>query len=224
MPGRKTLLVNEQIYHIFNRGVAAQPVFLDKRDYKRALELVFFYRHTKIPLRYSYFVRLPKERRSEILDQMGRSKDYLVDIIAYCLMPDHFHFLLKQLRENGISIFMSNVWNSYTRYFNVRRKRVGPVFQGVFKAVRVQDDSQFLHVQRYIHLNPYSSFLVKSWEELAKYPYSSLPEYLGVEEKNICNKELTKSFFKSVGEYKKFVFDQADYQRDLEMVKHLTFE
>jgi len=119
---------------------------------------------------------------------------------------------------------MSNVWNSYTRYFNIKRKRVGPVFQGVFKAVRIQDDNQFLHVQRYIHLNPYSSFLVKNWEELAKYPYSSLSEYLDIGEKNVCNKELTKGFFKSVEDYKKFVFNQADYQRSLEKVKHLTFE
>jgi putative transposase len=224
MPGRRTPLITKQIYHIFNRGVAEQPTFLDKKDYDRALETILFYRNTKVPLRYSYFIRLPQERRFAVLNEIGKSKDYLVEIIAYCLMPNHFHLLLKQVKDDGISNFMSNVWNSYTRYFNTKRKRTGPVFQGSFKAVRIESENQLLHVQRYIHLNPYSSYLIKNLDKLTGYYYSSLSEYLKMSDKEICNKNLIMAFFKDINSYREFIFNQADYQRRLQDIKHLVLE
>lgn len=225
MPGRKIPLITGQVYHIFNRGVAEQPTFLDKKDYQRALETAFFYQNLKTPLRYSYFIRLTRDRRLEILKKLREEKDYSVDIIAYCFMPNHFHFLLKQLKDTGISIYMSNLCNSYTRYFNTKRKRIGPIFQGKFKGVRIGTDEQLLHVQRYIHLNPYSSYVVKTLNELEDYQCSSLPEYLGLRDQEFCKKELVlKGHFRDTKTYRKFIFDQADYQRRLEQIKHLTLE
>ena len=135
-------------------------------------------------------------------------------------MPNHFHFLLKQTAEEGIAKFMSNFQNSYTRYFNTRHNRVGPLFQGPFRAVRVETDEQLLHLSRYIHLNPYSSFVVKNIKDLEEYQWSSFKEYLG-KEKGFCQKEIVMSFFKNPQDYRKFVFDQADYQRELQKIKHL---
>ena len=224
MPGRSTPLVTNQVYHVFNRGVASQPTFLDKRDYDRALETMSFYQNKNIPLRYSFFLRLPEGERADLLNQMRKKREYVVDILAYCLMPNHVHLLLKQLQDDGISTYMSNGTNSYTRYFNTKNKRAGPLYQGKFKAVRIETDEQLLHVTRYIHLNPFTSYVVKTLKELEHYPYSSLAEYLGHRDKGTCNAEFILSQFRSRKAYKKFLFDRADYQRELENIKHLTLE
>ena len=139
-------------------------------------------------------------------------------------MPNHFHLIIKQVVENGISKFIGNVTNSYTRYFNTKNERVGPLFQGKFKAKRIETEEQFFHLSRYVHLNPYSSYVVKTLEDLENYPFSSLPEYLGKVQTNFCTKEVILENFKNKTEYKRFLFDQVDYQKKLEEIKHLTLK
>lgn len=224
MPGRKVVLANNETYHIVNRGIASQPVFLQKRDYQRGLDTFYYYQNRNLPLKYSRFLDQSKDRRLDILKSLKSEKNFLAEIIAFCFMPNHFHFLLKQKTDNGISKFLSNFTNSYTRYFNTKAERQGPLFQGKFKAVRIETDEQLLHVSRYIHLNPYTSYMVKTIKDLENYPHSSFPEYLGKMKTSFCNKELVLDHFKDTQTYKNFVFDQADYQRRLEEIKHLTLE
>ena len=224
MPGRLMPIVNNEIYHIFNRGVASQPTFFNKRDYDRALESFFYYQNSNPPIKYSRFLSLPLKQRAEILEDLSKKKNYLVEIITYCLMPNHFHFLLRQIMEGGIAKFMSNFTNSYTRYINTKQERAGPLFTGKFKSVRIETQKQLLHTSRYIHLNPYTSFVVKTVEELQRYPYSSFPEFIGKKNSQLCMKEDILSDFNNVKQYEKFVFDQADYQRNLDIIKHLALE
>lgn len=224
MPGRKVILANNEIYHVINRGVASQSTFLSKRDYQRALSSFFYYQNQNLPLGYSHFIVQSQERKEEILKELRLEKKFLAAIITFCLMPNHFHCLLKQVVDNGISKFLSNFTNSYTRYFNTKNNRQGPLFQGRFKAVRIETDAQLLHVSRYIHLNPYTSYLVKNLKDLEGYPYSSFPEYLGKAKTSHYHKEIVLDHFKTKEAYKKFVFDQADYQRRLEEIKHLTLD
>lgn len=224
MPGRKTPLVNHEIYHIFNRGVASQPTFLNAKDYQRALESFFYYQNSNPPVKYSHFLSLPLIQRSELLERFAKGKNFLAEIISYCLMPNHFHFLLRQLRENGISKFMSNFTNSYTRFFNTKRDREGPLFTGKFKSVRIETQAQLLHVSRYIHLNPYTSYLVKTLDDLQVYPHSSFPEFLNKTSSSFCSKEIILNEFKKKEDYRQFVFDQADYQRSLDQIKHLLID
>lgn len=224
MPGRDIPLVTERIYHVLNRGIASQPVFSIKTDYRRLSETIFYYQNQNPFLSYSHFLRLPTKERSEFLEELKIKRKFLVEIIALCLMPNHFHLLLKQAKERGISLFMSNLTNSYTRYFNTKNERVGPLFQGKFKAIMVETDEQLLHTSRYIHLNPYSSWVVKSPKDLESYPHSSLPEYLGNPKTSFFQKEIVLNLFKNAISYKGFVFDQADYQRKLDQIKHLALE
>lgn len=147
----------------------------------------------------------------------------MVDIVAYCLMPNHFHFLLKQRVNNGIIKFSSNFANSYTRYFNTRNHRNGALFQGIFKAAHIENDEQLIHVNRYIHINPAVSFLIKE-ESLDSYPWSSLSEYLNPKLEEICSKEAVLSFFSSLNKYHNFIHDQIDYAKRLESAKHLLLE
>lgn len=223
MPGRALPLITSEIYHVFNRGIDHRPTFPDKRKLTRALEVITFYRFSTLPVSLSTFLRMSQQRREEIIKSLEVNSKRLIDIFAYCFMPNHFHFLLRQKQNSGISKFMSNFQNSYTRYFNLRLNRTGPLFLDQFKAVRIETDEQFLHVSRYIHLNPYTSFIVKTVTDLEIYPWSSLPEYLG-KLKRICTTQMLLSFFKAKTSLKKFIINQADYQRSLESIKHLALE
>ncbi|MCL5675925.1 MAG: transposase [Patescibacteria group bacterium] len=224
MPGREIPLVSNEIYHVFNRGTAGLPTFYNKRNYIRALETLFFYQSKKLPLKYSHFLKISNSQRELILQHISKEKDFLVEIISFCLMPNHFHLLLKQITDGGISKFMSNFSNSYTRYLNTSANRFGPLFQGKFKAVRIETDEQLIHVNRYLHINPYTSYVVKTREELENYPYSSLPEYLGKSRTNYCAKEIILDNFKSIDSYKEYIFDEIDYERELHNIKHLVLE
>ena len=216
-------MVNGEIYHIFNRGINRQETFHSRRDYQRALLTLRFYRLLHPPQRLSCFLQTDSKKRETTLSDAEKN-GLSVTVLAFCLMPNHFHHLLRQETDNGISKFMSDFQNSYTRYFNTRHQRDGAIFLTQFKAVRIEDEDQLLHVSRYIHLNPYSSYVVKTQQQLLDYPWSSLGEYLDPKHAVISQPQIILASFKNPQEYRQFVLDQADYQRHLEEIKHLTFE
>ncbi|MDD3531949.1 MAG: transposase [Candidatus Shapirobacteria bacterium] len=224
MPGRKIVLATDQVYHLFNRGNSSQPTFLNAFDYRRFLKTINFYRFAPHSAKLFQFLEFSEKRRKEYFDNLKKKTKELVSIFSFCLMPNHYHLLVRQEVENGISKFMSQLQNSYTKYFNLKRKKAGSLFQGHFKAVRAETDEQLIHLSRYIHLNPYSSYVVKLINNLETYPWSSLPDYLGEKKHFFVKKKPILDLFKNKKDYQKFVFDQADYQRELEKIKHLTWE
>jgi putative transposase len=135
-------------------------------------------------------------------------------------MPTHIHFLLQQLVENGISIFMRNILDSYTRFFNIRHNRKGPLWEGRSKKVLAKTNEELLHFTRYIHLNPVTAYLVDKPED---WEASSYREYIGLEvEDRICNYEDVLEI--NPRTYKEFVEDRISYQRELAKIKHLLCE
>lgn len=222
MPGRKTVFFNDQYYHIFNRGVEKRKIFLSAIDYKHALQTMWFYQKSELPVSLSKFHTIPSEQKALLIERINKLPNR-VEITCYCLMPNHIHFLLKQNRENGISAFMSDFQNSFTRYFNKKNKRKGHLFEGQFNAVRIETDNQLLHTTRYIHLNPTTSYLVKE-TELITYPWSSLSEYVSDTIYQQCSKSIVLEQFKNKDDYRKFVYDQVDYQRTLKEIEHLLLE
>lgn len=220
MPVRSIPLVNNEVYHIFNRGLNSIPIFSQKRDYQRFLDSLLFYQNRHPPVKFSHLKLLSPAKRDTLWKSLRKKRDWWVEIIAYCLMPNHFHFFLKQVKSNGITNFIFFLNNSYSHYFNTKYQRKGSLFEGRFKAVRVETNEQLLHLSRYIHLNPYSSFLISNLKRLTSYPYSSLPEYLGENQINICQKEIVLNQFSGVNKYQEFVLNQADYQRTLDQIKH----
>jgi putative transposase len=224
MPGRKLPIVTGGFYHIVNRGVASRPVFFSKRCYQRMLMLIPYYRYASPPFKLSRFLAFSKTRQAKILQEMYRSGQPLVDTSAYCLMPNHFHILVKQNLNEGIAKFISNITNAYTRYLNTKHERKGHIFQGKFKAVRVENEEQLLHLSRYIHLNPFSSYIVKNATDVTTYPYSSLPEYLQKTNDGFCQKQAVLASFKDPTTYREFVLDQTDYQQRLQDIKHLILD
>lgn len=215
--------VNGEIYHIFNRTIYGNIIFNSIRNCERAIETIKFYLPENNQIRYSQFLLLSKEDRNDFLKQIA-SSPRIVDLISYCIMPTHFHLQLKQTSDNGITNFMRRFLISFTKYFNIKNGGEGPLFKNQFSSVRIENDYQLLHVNRYIHLNPYSSNIVKDLSELEDYSWSSLPEYLGKINENVCNKNVVLQNFKGISTYKKFIFDQADYQKKLKTIRHLIME
>ncbi len=213
MPYRITPLVNKNFYHVFNRGVEKRKVFSNDKDYQRFIDTLYYYQFSGPKPSFSQYRRF-KNKSFE-------SNTKIVEIVAYCLMPNHFHLLLKQLKDGGITEFVSKISNSYTKFFNTKHSRVGPLLQGQFKAVLVENDEQLTHLSRYIHINPYVAELVK---DPAIYKYSSYSEYIGKTNRKLCFNETIMSFFKSPEEYKKFVGDHEDYALRIEQMKHLLIE
>jgi len=224
MPYRYTPLIKNQIYHVFNQGIARLPIFLKPRDYDRALETIKYYSYLKPDLRFSHYNRLPFEQRVDFLKRLKTSNQKQVQILALSLMPNHVHFLIKEIIDKGISSFMRRFQDSYAKYFNTKTKRSGSLFLSMFRAVRIESDEQLLHVARYIHLNPLTSYLLRDISDLENYPWSSFPEYIGKREPDIVDPSIVLEFFPSIEKFKNFTFDQLDYQRELEKVKHLIFE
>lgn len=222
MAQRKTILANDQIYHLFNRGVEKRPIFISKNGYRRFINLADYYRFANCPGKFSRFKTLSREIRQNILQELRLKSDKLVDILAFCLMPNHIHFLCKQIKDNGIAKFMNKLCSGYSHHFNILNERVGPLFQGNFKAVRIVSEEQLIHVSRYIHLNPVSSYLI-AFKQLENYEFSSYPEYLG-NNSGFCNTHEVLSYFKNIQDYKNFVADQVEYAKELENIKHLVFD
>ncbi len=221
MSGRRTPLVNGEYYHILNRGVARQPTFLNKNDYKQALLTLSYYRFTSPPVRLSRFKEFSQEERNRIVANMQK-KEKFAEIISFVFMPNHFHLLLRQSVNNGISHFLSKFTNSYTKYFNTKYNRVGPVFQGVFKSVHIDSDEQLLHLSRYIHLNPVVSAVINE-QSLFSYEWSSLPDFL-TGKSDLVQIEHILEQFKTLEDYKRFILDNVDYGKKLEEIKHLIIE
>lgn len=223
MPIRKQLLVNNEAYHVFNRGVASLPIFNSSFDYKRFLSLIDFYSYKDNDLSFSAFLDLAIKDRKTYLQKFRRESPRLVKFLAYCLMPNHYHFLLIQLENEGIRKVFSKAQNAYVRYFNLRNDRVGPLFQSRFKALRIESDEILCHISRYIHLNPSTSFLV-TLENLSGYQWSSYPDYLGTRRSNIVEIDtdfILKFFNRKRRLYDKFVLDQAEYQKSLAYLKRI---
>ncbi|OGE32306.1 hypothetical protein A3D83_02675 [Candidatus Daviesbacteria bacterium RIFCSPHIGHO2_02_FULL_41_10] len=213
MPYRTIPLVSGEFYHIYNRGLEKQDIFINQRNYLQFIKTLFYYQIQDPKPKFSTY----RQSKTFPID----SSKKIVEIICYCLMPNHFHLLIKQVQDGGVSEFMRRFIHSYTKYRNVKYNRQGPVFQGIFKAVRIETDEQLVHVSRYIHLNPLVSLLVK---DLKLYPWSSYLEYIGMRDNPAVKKDEILSFFKSPKDYEKFILDQADYGTRLELIKHTMID
>lgn len=219
---RSVVFQNGFVYHLFNRGVNRQPIFFTPRDYKRFTALLEYYRFHPVLKSYSHYLALSIAEQN-VFRQSLEQQPMAIDILAYCLMPNHFHILVKQNIDGGIHSFLSNVANGYTKYLNTKRERVGPLYQGPFKAVIVETDEQLFHLSRYIHINPVVSNIVMI-DALASYSWSSLPMYLKTQTNQFINVQEILNNFKNIQGYKEFVYDQIGYAKELESVKHLIIE
>ncbi|MDD4295098.1 MAG: transposase [Candidatus Omnitrophica bacterium] len=196
MGKEKRQIIKGEYHHVFNKTIAGFKVFNNEFDYKRMIEIIDFYR---IKQKYSFSTYNDRGHKDETYKNSSQ-KDKQVEVYAYCIMPTHFHFLLKEIIKNGISEFMGKIQKSYATYFNNKYKRKGPLWQGRYKNVKVSTDEQLYYLTQYIHLNPVKATLVK---DPFDWVMSSCRDFL-VEKKDV---QIIDSFNKvldiSSKEYKK---------------------
>ena len=219
MSERKHNLAHGNIYHVYNRGVEKRDVFSNNRDYLRFIKGLAAFNDSNLVFNF--------EKRFQDIFNGSHERKSLVDILAFCLMPNHYHLLLKQKAEHGITEFMRKLAGGYTNYFNLKNNRVGPLFQGKFKSVLIKQDSQYLYIPHYIHLNPLD-LIYPNWRKnginsnnkkqainfLRKYEWSSYSDYAGSDNYGVVlNKNLIIERFAEDGYDKDF----TDFIKDLDL-------
>lgn len=154
--GRKVPFENDEHYHVFNRGVEKRKIFLDEEDYSYFTFILNLF-NTEEP---AINARFHYRGRTSII----KPNDKLVEIVSYCLLPNHYHFLLRQASDNGASKFLQKVMTGYTMYFNKKYKRSGALFQGKTKSNHIDTDKYLKYLKMYIELNPLDLF-EKNWKQ-----------------------------------------------------------
>lgn len=199
MPSRNVIkqYASDQYYHVYSRGVNKQEIFPDENDYK-------------------YFLSLFERYLSGSTLFNGNGEAYpsyhsVIELLSYCLMPNHIHLLLYQTEERAIAKYMSSMMTSYTMYFNKKYKRVGPLFQGRYRASIVINESYLMHLSRYIHMNPIN------WRT---YCYSSLSCFLGESSPNWLHIERVISQFSNKHDYLRFLTDYEEQKNTLGAIKN----
>jgi len=168
------------------------------------------------------FRRLKKQDKERYSHLVNNAQFFYINIIVYCLMPNHFHLLIRQKIDEGIIRTVATTLDSITRYYNIKKQRKGPIFLTPFRSRRILSREDFLHVSRYIHLNPYSAGLIAEIEHLTKYRFNSFRNYVLSMKKDIIDRPdlILKKFGGNSEKYKQFVLDHADYQKSLERIKY----
>jgi len=143
-----------EIYHILNRGVDKRKIFLDKQDYFRFIHDLFEFNDQNLVNNTFYAFQKFKNNVTELREIKRSSRKLLVDIFAFCLMPNHYHLLLSPRVKDGVSKFMHKLGTAYVKYFNQKYQRKGTLFEGRYKSILITNESHFYHLPYYIHSNP----------------------------------------------------------------------
>jgi len=175
MPRRQTEFLADHYYHVYNRGVGGETLFPELENYR-------------------YLIRL----------LLRNARRYAVSVIAYCLMPNHYHLLLKPERDDGVGHLMRSLASSYSQALNLRLQRQGPLFQGRFRAIWIDRDEYLTHVARYIHANPVVAGLVAQAEA---WPYSDYTRHIAITDPAQGDQGLVPVWFLTGAAYREFVED-----------------
>lgn len=166
-----------EYYHLVNRGVDKKNIFLEERDYVRFLLLILYLQFPRLALtNLSRYVNNYVKHRMFNIGEENLGEPRTVGLVSFCLMPNHFHLLIEDKKGTGISKYMQRALNAYTKYFNAKYNHSGHIFQGPYRCVHIDNNTQLLHTSAYIHLNPRE---LKNWfKKETEYPWSSLQDFL----------------------------------------------
>jgi REP element-mobilizing transposase RayT len=213
---RKTEFANGEYYHIYNRGVDKREVFLDGKDYIRFLKSIKEFNVDRAIGSLKDLQALRARSADGLLEPVNR----VVDIIAYCLNSNHYHFILRQLEDKGIEKFMHKLGMGYTNYFNKKHDRSGSLFQGPFKSIRIDSNEYLLHLSVYVNAN----HAIHNYKE-EDWPYSSYLDYTGKREGKLCEKEvILGQFDDNFLEYEKFIQTNLEYFKEKKELEKYVLE
>jgi len=208
---RKQPLVENEYYHIYNRGVDKREIFLDASDYQRFLKCMQeFNCENPIGSLYEKYLREKNGGSTSIVEV---EPPRLVELTGYCLNPNHFHFILQQISEKGIEKFMQRIGTGYTMYFNQKYDRSGSLFQGKFKSSHIGSTSHLLRLSVYVNCNSE----IHKIHPAENYRWCSFLEYVDKNKRGICKKEVISSQFRSENDYRSYANENIlDFQREKE--------
>jgi putative transposase len=229
MPARNSIKISVEngYYHIYNRGANKQVIFENDQDFFVFLN---YLKEALSPPQDDLKIETFEVEINGFTFQKPKRKPKnfygKIDLVAYALMPNHFHLLIRQNTKDTMQAFMRSIATRYSMYFNKAHDRSGTIFQGIYKAVSIQDENYLLHLSRYIHLNPKENF-----ENLSK-AYSSYANYIGLKNTPWLNPDSvlnyfnqpTNSEFKKVNTYKKFVENYQIDNQNVDLLENLTLE
>jgi putative transposase len=204
-----------EVYHVYTKSIAKFKIFNTANDFERMRLLICLCRSDGVRQRLSWLIKTGSHRLSQAIEE-ERGGNRHVQLVAYCIMQTHLHLLVRQIAPDGISRYMSRMLNAYTRFFNTKYNRKGPLWESRFQGRLIETTDDMLHMTRYIHLNPATAKLV---QEPSDWKYSSYGEYVGTvsESEKLC--EFRDLVDLSPAQYEKFVKDRIDYQRTLARLK-----
>lgn len=207
---RKLPFKNGEYYHIYNRGVEKRGIFLCDFDYFRFLKSLKEFNQTDPVV--SLYIKDRVLKNNNVAVGPLR-KDKLVEVVSYCLNPNHFHLILKQLKDGGISEFIKRLSGGYTGYFNYKYKRTGVLFQGKFKSIHIDSNEYLLYLSAYVNGN----YIIHKIND-KKWKFSSLNS-----NDDFSNLKLISGQFKNADDYKKYVYSVAEQVKEKreEMKKYL---
>lgn len=204
---RNIKIAPNEYYHIFNRGMNKQNIFPETRDRVRFLFLILYFQSPVIFQNIGRFVKYYVKHRVFNIDTATTHETVerrCVELVAFCLMPNHFHLIIKEVEEGGIARYMQRVLNSYTKYFNAKYSASGHLFQGPYKAVHISSDVQLLYLSAYIHKNPTELFDWKNKED--NYEWSSYRDFFSENRwKELLVTDIITDSFENREDYRKFV-------------------
>lgn len=216
---RKVEFANGEFYHVYNRGTDKRTIFEDNDDLRRFFESMQDF-NKEDPIGSLYEYRFVKNQLGSSTSKLGEDKP-LVRFIAYCLNPNHFHFLIEQIEDDGISKFLHRLSTGYTKYFNKKYRRTGALFSGRYKAVHVDDNEYLLRLSVYVNLNDKVHRLSG---DVGVKSISSWPEYQ--QSKNnmqFCDTSVILDQFRDSAEYHDFAITALqDIHENKERAKELN--
>jgi len=209
---RKKALVENEYYHIYNRGVDKREVFSDDRDYARFILSMNLLNDEKdgLMIRWRDYGKCVKNPSlNDFLKLNFRKREYLVDIVSYCLMSNHYHFVLKQNVEKGIERFLQKLGTSYTKYFNKKYQRNGSLFQGTFKSSHISSTGLLLRMAVYASCNSEVHRVCPA----DKYPWCSFAAHAGRQKNDIINNSIFIEHFKGGTDFREYARENIlDFQ------------
>lgn len=220
---RKDSLVENEYYHIYNRGVDKRNIFLDDGDYHRFIISMILLNDEQdgLMIRWrDYKKGAGAGALTDFLTLNVRKRRPIVEINAYSLMSNHYHYILKQISDRGIEQFMQKLGNSYTKYFNKKHQRNGSLFQGTFKSVRIKSIGQLLRMSVYVNCNSE----IHGVSPAGRYKWCGFPEYLGYANSRVCTKKVISSHFRSKNDYKDYARENILNFKERKADQELTFE
>ena len=213
---RKNFFAEGEFFHVFNKSIANYGIYKDLNNSQRFYQALNYYNNHSYGASLSKYLMKDRDYNPQILDY---DKNSYIKFISYCIMPDHYHLIVKILKAGIFSKYINDLEDSYSRYFNIKFNRKGPLWQNSFQAVRIESNEQLLHVVRYVNINPTTAELVEKPEDWKFSSYRDLisnPKYL--------REIITEISISDPKSFQKFCEDNINYQRKLREIKKFLLE